>query len=134
MSDHSRGQAFLAVVFLIGGIVVFSGVLLAFLASTFIDSGYGYQASIVAEAAADSGAQDALLQLDRDPNFSSTGYALAVGSTTATVAVTQASPSKGYVTILSSATVSSRTRKIQVVVAEDDSTDLLSVISSQEIQ
>ncbi len=135
MNKRSPGQAFLALIFLIGGIIVFTGVLLAFLASTFIDSGYGYQASAMAAAAATSGAEDALLQLDRNPQFSNpSGYALPVGANSAQVAVTQDSPSAGYVNIRSVSTVSGRTKKINVVVSESTSTDQMNIISWQEIQ
>jgi len=112
-----KGQAFLALVFLIGAIVAMVGVTLAFLAGSFADTGYGYQALAQAQAAANSGVQDALLQLDRNGSSWNPGtYTLAVGSTTATIIVQQNTPSTGYYTITSSATVSSRVRTVQVVV------------------
>src|SRR5580658_10262785 len=89
----SKGQSFLALVLLIGGIVAVIGVTIAFFSSSFVDSSYGYQASASAETAATSGAEDALLQLDRNAAFASGGYSLVVGSTTATVSVAQGTPS-----------------------------------------
>jgi hypothetical protein len=127
----NRGQTFLALVLLIGGIVVFIGLTLAFLASSFIDTGYGYQASVQAEAIAASGAQDALLQLDRNAGFSTGGYVVSVGSSTAAVSVTN---SGGTATILSVATVANRTRKVSVVAAISASTSQVSVVSWQIVQ
>lgn len=129
----------MALVFLIGGIIVLAGITLAFLVNSSIDTGYGYQASSQAEAAATAGAEDALLQLDRNNNFptgtaDSSGYTVPVGSSTASVMVTQSSPSSGYATILSSATVSNRTKKLSVVVAINASTSQVSVVSWAETQ
>lgn len=135
VKNNRLGQTFLALVFLIGGIITFAGITLAFLATSFIDSGYGFNASVNAEAAAASGAQDAMIQLQRNPSFSSTsGYSLVVGSTTATVTVNQNTPSTGFITALSKATVSGRVKKVQVVLSENASTTQLSVVSWQEIQ
>ncbi len=120
--------------FLIGGIITLAGITLAFLAASFINSGYGYKASVIAEAAAASGAQDALLQLDRNPAFSNAGYSLSLGSTTATIAVTQNSPSAGYITILSTASSFGRAKKVNIVLLENTTTDQLNVVSWQEIQ
>ncbi len=135
----NRGQTFLALIFLIGGTVLLIGLTLAFLATSFIDTGYGYQSSVQAEAVATSGAQDALLQLDRNANFGSPGpsgyhYNVTVGSSTAAVTVTQSVPSAGFDTILSAATVSNHIRKINVVVAINATTSQISVVSWQTIQ
>jgi hypothetical protein len=129
-----RGQAFLALVFLIGGVIGAIGVTLAIIANSSVDSGYGYQASVQAQSMATSGAEDALLQLDRNAAFSSGGYNLGVGSGTATVTVTQGSPSTGFATILSAATVSSRTRKLNVVVSVNASTSQIDVVSWNQTQ
>jgi hypothetical protein len=132
-ASTSKGQAFLSLIFLIGVVVVGIGVAVAFLASSFVDTGYGYQASIQADAVATSGAQDALLQLDRNVGFSSGGYSVAVGSSTATVTVTPSS-TVGFTTIISSATVSNHTRKVNVVVSVVSSTSQVSIVSWQAVQ
>jgi hypothetical protein len=133
-----RGQAFLGLILLIGSIVLTVSLLIAFLTSSFVDTGYGLAASTNAEAIATSGAEDALLKLDRNPDASypypSSGYSIPVGSSTATVYITQNSPSTGYITILSVATISNRTRKIDVVLSENQSTTQMSIVSWQEIQ
>ena len=130
----NRGQAFLALILLIGGIAVLVGLTLAPLVSSFVDTGYGYQSSVQAEAVANSGVEDALLQISRNADFFSSGYSVAAGSSTATVAVTQDSPSAGLVTILSTATVSNRTTKVNVVVAVNASTSQATVVSWKTIQ
>jgi hypothetical protein len=130
-----RGQAFLGLVFLIGGVVIMVGLLIAFIASSFVDTGYGLAASANAQAAATSGAQDALLQLDRNPALSNpSGYSLSIGSSTATVTITQNSPSVGYITVISASTVSNRTRKVDIVLSENASTTQMNIVSWQEIQ
>src|ERR1700733_14910941 len=92
-------QSFLALVFLIGGIVITIGVSTAFFANSFLTSSHSYQASESAASAALSGEDDALLKLDRNPTFSASSYSLAVGSTTATISVTQSDPSANFITI-----------------------------------
>ncbi len=135
INEMKRGQTFFALVFLIGGLVLLIGLTLAFLANSFIDTGYGYQASVRAEAVAVSGVQDALLRLDRLPTSSVTGTStVAVGTNTATVTVSSGVPAAGFATILSAATVSGRTRKINVVVTVNASTSQVSVVSWQTIQ
>ena len=136
---HNRnGQSFLALVFLIGAIVAIAGILIAFLANSFVDTGYGLSAAAQAQSAAQSGVQDAMLQLERDPGASDPypggGYTLPVGSTTATVYITQNSPSLGEVTILSVATVSNRTRKIQTVLEQNASTSQWTTVSWTQVQ
>ena len=132
----NKGQTFLALVIFIGGIIAVAGLLIAFFAASSVDTEYGVAAEFNAEAAATAGAEDGLLQLDRNAQFSNTlGYAVSAGSsTTATVTVTQNTPSTGFATILSVATVSGHTKKINVVASENASTEQISVISWTEIQ
>jgi hypothetical protein len=135
--DQEKGQAFLSLVLLVGGAMILIGLTLAFLATSFVDTGYGYQALTQAEAIATSGVEDALLQLDRNPNFGNTtgySYTLPVASSTAMVTVTQSDPSAGFVTILSSATVGNRTRNVTVIAAVNASTSQVSVVSWQITQ
>lgn len=127
------GQALLALVFLIGGIILAAGIVLALIILSFVDTSYGFKASQTAEAAAVAGAEDALLQIARNNTFASTGYSLVSGGTTATVVATQNSPS-GYITVLSTATVGNRTRKVNVVLSTNSVTGQASVVSWNEIQ
>ena len=131
------GQAFLSMTILIGGIIVAAGIFFAFFVASFIDSGYGLQASYVAEAAATAGVEDVILQLSRNGAFSgpsgySTPYTVPVGSNTASVTIN--APSSGLITILSASTVSLRVRKITAVVSEDSLTNQIKLISWQETQ
>jgi hypothetical protein len=135
---NRKGQAFLALTFFIGGILAVAGILIAFITISYVDTGYGVAASAKAEEAATAGAEDGLLQLDRNAAFStavSGPYTVSsASSTTATVSVTQSSPSAGLVTILSAATVSGHAKKISVVVSENASTGQVSVVSWTDIQ
>jgi len=127
------GQAFLSIALLIGGIVVAAGILFAFFVASFIDSGYGLQASYIAESAATAGVEDALMQLARNGSFSSTsGYTVSIGGNAATVTVSL--PSSGLITVLSVATVSLRTRKITAMISENPATNQITLVSWQEVQ
>jgi hypothetical protein len=133
---NRSGQAFLALMLFIGGVLVVAGALIALFAMSYVDTGYGVAASFKAQAAATAGAEDGLLQLDRDPLFSNTaGYTVtSSSSTTATVTVTQNSPSAGLVAILSASTVSGHVQNISVVVSENAVTGQTSIVSWTDIQ
>lgn len=129
--SHS-GQAALSLVFLIGILIISMGAGLAFLSSSFLNSGYGFQAANRALAVALAGVEDALMQLARNKDFSAaSAYTVPVGSDSASVTVTQGSPVSGQATISSSALVSFRQRKIQAVVSIDSTTGKVSVLSWQ---
>lgn len=132
--SSQSGQVFFAFVIFIGGIIAVIGLLIAFYAVSSVDTSYGIAASFSAEAAATAGAEDALLQLDRNGAFSSAGYIVSSGSSTASVVVTNPSPATTPPTILSVSTVLGHTKKIQVVASEDVSTGQVSVTSWTEIQ
>lgn len=116
-----------------------AGLVIAFFASSAVDTGYGVAASFNAESTATAGVEDALLQLDRDPQFPtgsgmSVPYTITSGGATATVNVTQSAPSAGLTTILSVAIVNGHTKKIQVIVSEDASTGAINIVSWTEVQ
>jgi len=125
-------------VFFIGGIVIVVGLLIAFLAASSADTGYGVAAAANAQSVATAGVEDALLRLDRNPAFPwgsgvSQPYTVASGSSTASVTVTNPS-SAGQATILSLATVSGHTGKISVVISENPVTEQVSIISWTNVQ
>jgi hypothetical protein len=106
----------------------------AIIAATFVDSGYGLQASDRAESTATAGVNDAFLRLVRISSFSSSGYTVSVPGGSATVVVTQGSPVSGEAAVLSSATVGGRTRKISAVFGVGSSTGQVVLISWQDVQ
>ncbi len=132
------GQAFLSLVLLMGGTMLLIGLTLVFITVSFVDTGYGYQAISQAEAMATSGAEDALLQLERNNStFGSSGgesYTLPVGSGYANVTVTTNAPSAGFVTILSTASVANHTRNVTIVAAVNATTSQVSIASWQVTQ
>lgn len=130
MNAH-RGQAALTMVLLVGGLSVFVGLGLAFLVASFMNTSAGYQASERAAAIAASGVSDALLQLARDKDFASSGYAVAADGYSASVTVTQGIPAAGNATIVSQATVSRYKRKMETVVAIDGETGEATIVRSQ---
>ena len=115
-------------VFFIGGIMVLGAITMAIITATFIDAGYGAQAVNVAEATATAGAEDAYLQIIRNSTVSST-YTFADASSSANVVITPSTPSAGLTTVLSTATVKNRTRKVQVVFSVDPTTGRVALVS-----
>ncbi len=143
MSSHSTfyilhsgrtGQATLSLVFLVGGLIVLVGVSLAFIVISFISSGYGFRVSNQALSVAVAGAEDAVMRLVRNKDFSSMGgYSIPVSGWTANVTVTPNSPVSGQDTITSAAVISGYQRKIQVVVSVVSSTGRVDVVSWDQL-
>lgn len=133
--NHRRGQAFLSVVLLIGAIVLVVGTTIAFITVTFIDSSYGTQASQQAEAAAGGGVNDAYLNLVRyGMAWCPTAYAIPVGSVSVSVTCSPNTPNADLATVLSTATVQYRTRKIRVAFSIDPVTGQVAQVSWNEVQ
>lgn len=119
-------------VLFIGGIVLISGITMALVAATFIDSGYGSEAVDNAEAAATTGVEDAFLQLIRNsPNISPGSYSVSSGNYSANVTVS--APASGVVTVLSVATANNRTRKVQALFYVNQATGQVTTISWGDI-
>ena len=138
-SPIRKGQAALSFVFLVGSIVILVGVTLSFLASSFMNSNAGFIAAQRALSVAKAGANDGYFQLFRNKDFSSAGYAVPTNGgtlegTTASVVVTQNSPSTGLVTITSAATISFHTRKVQLIASVASSTGNVGLVSWREVQ
>lgn len=139
-----RGQATLALVFLVGGISIAVGVSLAFLVISFTNSAFSYQAANRALSIASAGANDALLQLARNGNFrtvsfSGGGYCVDSGVAgnlcdggSALVQVADGG-APGTIVITSRANVSNAIRKVEVVATTGSSTQV-SVLSWRLLQ
>ncbi len=92
-TTFKRGQAALSFVFLVGIIILSIGVTVAFLAASFLNSGYGFQAGNKAMALASAGIEDALIKLVRNKDFSSVSpYSVPIGNDSASVTINQNSP------------------------------------------
>ena len=128
-----HGQTLLTLVLLIGGILVTVAAVLIVMVLSLTSAGYGFRAGQSAMAVAMGGVEDAMLQLVRNGQFSSAGYAVTTDVGSATVAVTQNSPSAGYVTVLSIASISNATRKLSAVFAEDASTTQVNLVSITQL-
>lgn len=135
LSTGQKGQAALSLIFLIGGIALLVAITLSLVAINFLNSTFAFQSANRAMALATSGIEDALIQLNRNSEFTSPGgYTFptdcGVGaSNCATVLVAQDSPRTDQATIVSTATSFASQRKIQVVVSIDPNTGQLSVVS-----
>ncbi len=130
---YLTGQMMLSLIFLIGGVIITIGVALSVLGFSFITSITGYRAAILAEAAADSGANDAILQVVRNFNFSSAGYTLPFTNVSDIVTVTQSTPSADETTIISLAQIGTIKQKIQVILSINPVSKKVDVISYQKI-
>lgn len=124
-----KGQATLSLVFLIGGVALLIAVTLSLISISFLNSTFAFQAANRAMAMAISGADDAILTLDRNNTFSSSGYAVCAADC-ANVTVTRNTPMAGQTTILSTATVFASQRKIQIVVSINPLTGEVTMVSS----
>jgi predicted butyrate kinase (DUF1464 family) len=133
-TKNAAGQAFLSTVLVIGGVMLVVATTVAIIAATFIDSGYGLQASNRAESVATAGVNDAFLRLVRASLFSSGGYTVTVPEGGATVSVTQSSPSASEATVLSAATVGGRTRRISAVFSISTSTGQVISVLWKDVQ
>ncbi len=125
------GQAALATSFVIGVTVLFAGITMSFLASSFLQATYGFQAASRANAAASAGIQDALLQLARNKDFAPGTYSIPLGFATTTVTVTRDSPVAGRITILATSTVQRYEQRLRAVVSVSTSTGHVDLLSWQ---
>lgn len=110
--NKESGIAALPTIVIIGVVVLLIAV--ALISSGLIENAisFGHYQSQQAYIAADLGAQDAIMRISRNKNFTSAGYAITAGSGTANISVS-GTTSK---TIISEGAYSNKTRRLQVVV------------------
>ncbi len=131
--SDTKGQMFVGMVLLIGSIIALVSLFLLFLSGSLVSTSYGLKADVTAQAAANAGAEDALLKIIRNSLSFPATYTIPVGSTTATVYVNSNTPSAGFITVTSTATFVSHTKTVRVVLA-GNSTTQMSVVSWQQVQ
>ncbi len=127
-----KGQSYLILVLLIGGIVVFVAITLVFLVNSFLSGSTSFRFANRAEAVAKSGIDDALLRLARDYANAPSSYSLVVGSDVATVSVTKDTPVANEITVSSTASVTSGfngRRTLQAIVLKDATTGQVTILS-----
>ena len=129
-----KAQATLSLTILVGGTAILVGLTLAFLTLSFINITAGIQASSRALTVASAGAQDALLQLIRNKDFSSGGYQVSIGNDTAMVSVNNTVSVNQLAEIVSAATVFKSQRKIKVVASVDSQNGKVSVVSWEQLR
>ncbi|MBU6500674.1 MAG: hypothetical protein KGJ89_03575 [Patescibacteria group bacterium] len=126
------GQAVLSLVLLMGGVIVVIALSLAFFATSFVNSAYGFQAAQRAEAIASAGVYDAMIMLVREGSgLTLSSSSVPIGSDTATVTIVANSPATGESTITSYASVSQRQRTLTVIVSVSSSTGQVLPVSWQ---
>ncbi|MBI1961040.1 MAG: hypothetical protein HYS43_02080 [Candidatus Liptonbacteria bacterium] len=131
---RNSGIAAIPTVIIFGGIIAEIAIATTFLSLTFTNTALGQRLSAEAFAAAQSGAEDAILRLVRDRNYQNiSGYTLSVGQATVTVTITQGSPAANQATIRSTGSSFRRRRVVQAIVTIDDVTGVVSLVSLKEI-
>lgn len=119
--NHS-GQALLVSVLLITFAAVSLGLSIAVSSSSEVSIRQNTQEKVRSYALAESGIEDALIQLVRDPNFNA-NYSLPVPSPSDTIGVTvlKDNPSPGQSSIISQGSSSGRKTSIKVEVSRENS-------------
>jgi hypothetical protein len=128
----NRGQVAMSLIFLIGGVMIVIAATLTFVVSTYLNATIGYRAANQALSIANSGIDDAVLQLTRNKDLLNGSYCVpaACGSTSTLVTINQNTPQAGQVTITSDAKVNQKERKIKALVSVASSSQI-TVISWQ---
>lgn len=117
--------------------MIIIGATLTFVVVSFLNSTYGFRDANQALALAESGVQDAMLQLARNKDFANAGYCVpntGCGTGTATVVVTQNAPASGQVTIISSASTNNRQKKVRAIISIATSTGEVDLLSWEILQ
>ena len=132
----SEGQAFLSTVLIIGGMLIVIGATVAVVAATFIDSGYGLQASNQAESVAIRGRERRLSAACPQQRFFLAGGIFGHCSERQRNGRRHAriGPSAGLASVLSTATVNGRTRKISAAFSISMSTGQVILALWQDVQ
>ncbi|RME59532.1 hypothetical protein D6779_04145 [Candidatus Parcubacteria bacterium] len=124
-----RGQGALAFTFLVGSIALVVAVTLAFLAASFATTSFGFQAANRAFSAAQSGAEDGILHLVRDSQFSHSGYTVTIDGVDVQVVVEN--DGNGHATSTGTATVGFYRRKVVITAAIDRDSGTVTVVATQ---
>ena len=133
LQPENKGIAAIPTVIIFGGIIAEIAIATTFLSLAFTNTSLGLRLSAEAFGAAQSGVEDAVLRLARDRNYQNiSGYSLAVGRATATITITQGSPSANQATILSTGTSFRRKRAVRAIVTIDDVSGVVSLVSLKE--
>ena len=126
-----RGVAALITILALGGIIFIVSMSTALLAFWSSQNAYASRWSDQAYYAAYSGVQDALIQLERNKDFSSDGYNLSVySSNDVSVVVTNNTSSA---TITATASEKQMKSKLQTIVDIDSATGLITPTSTTEL-
>src|SRR3989344_2461142 len=115
-----RGQTLvILLVFFAVAVIVTTAAVAVVISNT--QSSSTQELGLLAYQIAESGAEDALIRLIRNPNFTSSGYTLTVGEGEATITVTGTNPK------IVTSIVAQGTYQRQVQIAADNSSGLITV-------
>ncbi|MBI5732729.1 hypothetical protein HY967_02085 [Candidatus Jorgensenbacteria bacterium] len=132
MRKSKEGQATLAFVLLVSGIIIeiaIAGSAVTYFLST---SGFGEKLSTRALAAAHAGVRDVQLKISRNKEFGANNYPLAVGSDSANVTTvwsTDVANDNYTYTVTSIGTASTRQRKLVAIMVVNQTTGFLQLQS-----
>ncbi|MBS3903324.1 MAG: hypothetical protein KGZ30_03050 [Anaplasmataceae bacterium] len=131
--SNTKGQAALATVFLIGGVIVLFALTLAFLALRITATTFSAESSSKALAAATAGAEDAVIKVIRNPGYQEE-YSFAVNANTTTTVSVVKDGLTNQTIVIASSTVGSSKRSVQVVIGVSSSTGRVDVISWETVR
>jgi uncharacterized protein (UPF0333 family) len=131
--SSNQGQAALATVFLIGGVIILFALTLAFLALRVTASTFSAEAGSRALAAATAAAEDGIIRIVRDPNFEGTVPFPASTSTVTSVDIRKV-PFTNQTKITASSTVGTNSKIIEVIVDVSSSTGRVDVLSWEAVR
>lgn len=127
-TQASRGQASISLVLLIGGIASAVIVTIALIAIGAIAAGFGADQQQRARGAAMAGIEDGVLRLTRNPADSGS-FTVFTSNATATVTISQNTPSAGLAAISSQASAGVRRVTLYGVYAIDPATGIPTPVS-----
>lgn len=136
MRRDSKGVSALPTILLISSIIVEISVALALLSNALVNTRFSERLTAEALLTARSGAQDAILRIERykncpsSPNCPGT-YSLSVGSNTADVTITN--DSAGRITVMSTGIAKNRQKKVEVILGVDTVTGETELQSFNEV-
>ena len=128
-----NGIAALPIVLVVGGIITSIAIVLAVVAISGSSNSLNLRAGNDALFVARAGANDEVLRVVNNKDFSSSGYTMPLDSKTAQVTVTRSQPVAGETTIVSTATVLGRQRTVKLIVSIDSLSGEVSTVSLDEI-
>ena len=129
MINSKKAQTMLSLVFLISGVMIAIGTVVAVVAVSFVSSIYAYRSTSLVEARAESGIEDAVLKIERNNSFTGQ-YNIDFSNGLVTVTVTSNPPNQD--TVIAFSQLANTQQEIIANVMIDPITKIVTVTSMQK--